>query len=405
MSQNKFSTIKDYLLSANNATQDVFDIVGFNKPNSKKAYLRLGAKIQANTLAFKIPEVKFTNQEAQKLWDQVINKNRFLEIIQQLETNLYEFGYYAIGIMRKGDNYQILLAKVEKYKLHNNKLIKLAIVIDNFSSNSENFELIKEYDLTKNTENDFVSMYAKQKATKEIKSLSQFPNLNFSYLNEFSDDFIPWVVIKNNYLGNSEIDDVDQSLFQMLDNCLECILRDNFWSNPFIFVIDNYNMDSATDVKDAIYDFGKRVISSSTMALNQQIGNPIEFHQGNSNTTHILQKVDKLNYLIKDQMFFKMNTGDFGTKNMHNAEFENINSNFNDYVEAKANSRESYYQDFVELFLKLANLQSDFEIIVPNSTKYLKSKEAIYNVDSNGVLLNQNPQAQIVASEEEESDD
>ncbi|KDE45235.1 hypothetical protein NPL4_01895 [Metamycoplasma hyosynoviae] len=405
MSQNKFSTIKDYLLSANNATQDVFDIVGFNKPNSKKAYLRLGAKIQANTLAFKIPEVKFTNQEAQKLWDQVINKNRFLEIIQQLETNLYEFGYYAIGIMRKGDNYQILLAKVEKYKLHNNKLIKLAIVIDNFSSNSENFELIKEYDLTKNTKNDFVSMYAKQKATKEIKSLSQFPNLNFSYLNEFSDDFIPWVVIKNNYLGNSEIDDVDQSLFQMLDNCLECILRDNFWSNPFIFVIDNYNMDSATDVKDAIYDFGKRVISSSTMALNQQIGNPIEFHQGNSNTTHILQKVDKLNYLIKDQMFFKMNTGDFGTKNMHNAEFENINSNFNDYVEAKANSRESYYQDFVELFLKLANLQSDFEIIVPNSTKYLKSKEAIYNVDSNGVLLNQNPQAQIVASEEEESDD
>ncbi|MDD1379132.1 hypothetical protein PT306_02460 [Metamycoplasma hyosynoviae] len=405
MSQNKFSTIKDYLLSANNATQDVFDIVGFNKPNSKKAYLRLGAKIQANTLAFKIPEVKFTNQEAQKLWDQVINKNRFLEIIQQLETNLYEFGYYAIGIMRKGDNYQILLAKVEKYKLHNNKLIKLAIVIDNFSSNSENFELIKEYDLTKNTKNDFVSMYAKQKTTKEIKSLSQFPNLNFSYLNEFSDDFIPWVVIKNNYLGNSEIDDVDQSLFQMLDNCLECILRDNFWSNPFIFVIDNYNMDSATDVKDAIYDFGKRVISSSTMALNQQIGNPIEFHQGNSNTTHILQKVDKLNYLIKDQMFFKMNTGDFGTKNMHNAEFENINSNFNDYVEAKANSRESYYQDFVELFLKLANLQSDFEIIVPNSTKYLKSKEAIYNVDSNGVLLNQNPQAQIVASEEEESDD
>ncbi|MDC8917318.1 hypothetical protein PUW87_01105 [Metamycoplasma hyosynoviae] len=405
MSQNKFSTIKDYLLSANNATQDVFDIVGFNKPNSKKAYLRLGAKIQANTLAFKIPEVKFTNQEAQKLWDQVINKNRFLEIIQQLETNLYEFGYYAIGIMRKGDNYQISLAKVEKYKLHNNKLIKLAIVIDNFSSNSENFELIKEYDLTKNTKNDFVSMYAKQKATKEIKSLSQFPNLNFSYLNEFSDDFIPWVVIKNNYLGNSEIDDVDQSLFQMLDNCLECILRDNFWSNPFIFVIDNYNMDSATDVKDAIYDFGKRVISSSTMALNQQIGNPIEFHQGNSNTTHILQKVDKLNYLIKDQMFFKMNTGDFGTKNMHNAEFENINSNFNDYVEAKANSRESYYQDFVELFLKLANLQSDFEIIVPNSTKYLKSKEAIYNVDSNGVLLNQNPQAQIAASEEKESDD
>ena len=126
------------------------------------------------------------------------------------------------------------------------------------------------------------------------------------------------------------------------------------------------------------------------MALNNQIGNPIEFHQGNSNTTNILQKIDKLNYLIKDQMFFKMNSADFGTKNMHNAEFENLNSNFNDYVESKANSRENYYYEFIELFLRIANLKSEFEVIVPNSTKYLKSKDAIYNVDAAGVIVNQN---------------
>ncbi|SYV90141.1 Uncharacterised protein [Metamycoplasma alkalescens] len=151
-------------------------------------------------------------------------------------------------------------------------------------------------------------------------------------------------------------------------------------------------MNSAEDIKQSIYDFGKRVISSSTMSLSSGIGNPIEFHQGNSNTNNILQKIDKLNYLIKDQMFFKMSSADFGTKNMHNAEFENLNSNFNDYVESKANSRESYYCDFIELFLKIANLQSDFEVIVPNSTKYLKSKEAIYRTDFNGVVLNNSSQ-------------
>ena len=383
----KQTVLNDFFKSSNQATNDIFELSGFERPNSKKAFLKLGAKIQANTLAFKIPEIKFKNVEVQYIWNEIIKKNKFLEIVQQLESNLYEFGYYALGISKLDNEYKISLAKVDKYKLFNNKLIKLSIVIDSFADGNDNYDIIREYDLTK--DDIYVPIYARNQLTNQNISLAKFKK-NFDYLNENKSDFIPWVLIKNNYLGNSEIDDVDNSLFQMLDNCLECVLRDNFWSNPFIFVVDNYNIDSASDIKDAIYDFGKRVISSNTMALNNQIGNPIEFHQGNSNTTNILQKIDKLNYLIKDQMFFKMNSADFGTKNMHNAEFENLNSNFNDYVESKANSRENYYYEFIELFLRIANLKSEFEVIVPNSTKYLKSKDAIYNVDAAGVIVNQN---------------
>ncbi|CRH45836.1 Uncharacterised protein [Chlamydia trachomatis] len=89
-------------------------------------------------------------------------------------------------------------------------------------------------------------------------------------------------------------------------------------------------------------------------------------------------------------MFFKMNSADFGTKNMHNAEFENLNSNFKAYVESKANSREEYYGDFIKLFLRIVlNKENiEFEVTVPNSTKYLKSKEAIYASDINGIALN-----------------
>ncbi|BDX52599.1 hypothetical protein JPM7_2060 [Metamycoplasma equirhinis] len=393
-------TLTEQLKFSEQITKDIFDISAFSRPNSKRAYLKLGAKIQANTLAFKEPEIKFKNSNVQEIWDKISKSNRFLEIVQQLESNLYEFGYYALGISKIDNNdFKISLAKVENYKFFNNKLIKLSIVIDSFSDNNENYEIIKEYDLTQKVK-PFIPLAARNKLTKSWKSLDEFKKYNFEYLNEVAADFIPWILIKNNYLGNSEIEDVDQSLFQMLDNSLECVLRDNFWSNPFIFILDNYNTGSADDIKNSIYDLGKRVISSSSMTLNSQIGNPIEFHQGNSNTNNILQKIDKLNYLIKDQMFFKMNSADFGTKNMHNAEFENLNSNFNDYVESKANSRESYYYDFITLFLKQANLTSDFEIIVPNSTKYLKSSEAIYNTDINGVVLNQtNKQAEVLTDE------
>lgn len=388
-------TLNDFIKNVNQSTTDIFDLIGYKRPNSKEAFLKLGAKIQSNTLAFKTPEVKIKNETIQKVWNQLVKTNKFLEIIQQLETNLYRNGIYAMGISK---NNIINLGKVEKYKIYANKLIQLSVVVDTINHSDQQYDIIKEYDLL-NNKNDsisdnFVTIYAKNKITKKIVSLDKFDGADFDYLIENKEDYIPWVVFKNNYLGNSEIDDVDSCLFEMLDNCLECVLRDNFWSNPFIFITDNFQTDSAQNIKEAVYDFGKRVIQSNSLSFNS-VANPIEFHQGTSNTQFIIQKIDKLNYLIKDQMFFKMNSADFGTKNMHNAEFENLNSNFKDYVESKANVREEYYSDFVSLFLKiLFKSDVEFEVIVPNSTKYLKSNDAIYQTDLNGVLLTPNKPVQ-----------
>ncbi|WP_330463185.1 hypothetical protein [Metamycoplasma gateae] len=383
-------TLSELMKSSNNVTNDIFDILNVNRPNSKEAYLTLGAKIQANTLAFKLPDVKFKDADIQKLWDDFITRNKFLEIIQQLETNLYRNGIYAIGI---SNNLTIFLAKVQEYKIVENKLVKLSIIIDTINHQNQQYDIIKEYDLFNRANNNindlYVSTYAKRRYDNKNISLNSFKELNFDYLDEKKQNYIPWIIFKNNYLSNSEIDDVDSSLFKMLDNSLECLLRDNFWSNPFIFITDNFAIDSAQNIKDAVYDFGKRVIQSNSLSFNS-VGNPIEFHQGSSNTQFIIQKIDKLNYLIKDQMFFKMNSADFGTKNMHNAEFENLNSNFKAYVESKANSREEYYGDFIKLFLRIVlNKENiEFEVTVPNSTKYLKSKEAIYTSDINGIALN-----------------
>ncbi|WP_027120700.1 hypothetical protein [Mycoplasmopsis lipofaciens] len=383
-------TLRDLMEKSNDMTKDIFDIPGYFRPNSKNVYLSLGAKIQSNTLAFKVPEVKFKNESIQKLWDLDIKRNKFLELIQQLETNLFLNGIYGLGITKTG---RFKLGKVDDYKYRDFKLIKLSIVVDNVNDENDSYEIIKEYDLTKpkkDTNDIYVSVFARNKISKEIISIEKLKNYDSEYLTEIKEEFIPWIIFKNNYLGNSEIENVDNSLFQMLDNSLECILRDNFWSNPFIFIVNNFASDSSKDITDSIYDFGKRVISTNSL-LSNSVANPIEFYQGVSNTQNIMQKIDKLNYLIKDQMFFKMNSADFGTKNMHNAEFEHLNSNFKDYFESKANVREEYYWDFVDLWLtKLKIDEKEFEIMVPSSTKYLKSKESIYTTDLNGVVINKN---------------
>ena len=59
-------TISEMARMSQEITADIFDIVGFNRPNSKQAYLELGAKIQANTLAFKLPTFDFKNSSVQK---------------------------------------------------------------------------------------------------------------------------------------------------------------------------------------------------------------------------------------------------------------------------------------------------------------------------------------------------
>jgi len=80
------------------------------------------------------------------------------------------------------------LAKVDKYKLFNNKLIKLSIVIDSFADGNDNYDIIREYDLTK--DDIYVPIYARNQLTNQNISLAKFKK-NFDYLNENKSDFIP----------------------------------------------------------------------------------------------------------------------------------------------------------------------------------------------------------------------
>jgi len=62
----------------------------------------------------------------------------------------------------------------------------------------------------------------------------------------------------------------------------------------------------------------------------------------------------------------KSDTADMGTKNLHNAEVQEINSDFEDYIEAKANLREIQLTTFFNKFYVASNVK---EIIICGSTK------------------------------------
>lgn len=363
----------------------------FKRPNSKKQFLELGAKIQVNALAFKLPKI-LLDFENKKILDNIFADNEFLEKIQFLEECLYKNGLYAVGVVKKDDKVILRLGKVIEYQKYLNKLVYLKVQIDEIKRNGLNLKIIQEYNILENNQVNVISTYAENQFGQQHK----LKDVNYFHSDEINlYDFIPWIIFKNNYKETSEIEQVDPSLFQMLDNCEEMLLRDNYYSSPFIYVQSNFSNGTASNAEAAIFNLDKRVIKSSAydQAFMSSGASPLSFFQGNSLAQNILQKIDKLIYLIKDAMFFRMNSADFGTKNMHNNEVESLNSNYADYLESKANLREIYYKELIIMIFKILkiNLDNDkLKIIVPTSTEYLKSSDALYQINADGVNLNPN---------------
>ncbi|AWX69700.1 hypothetical protein [[Mycoplasma] anseris] len=396
--------LNDLLKDYQNHRNNFFGNGNFIKPNSKKQYTELGAKIQVNSLAFKMPKIELKNQEAQKSLFEVLEKNNFLELIQYLEENLFRYGKYAIGVFKFNGEIVLKLGKVLRQEFINNKLYYLLVQIDEIERNTTRYNICLEYDLTKYP-NSFNKAYAEEVVSKKQVSLNSVNY--FINSNSINVDYIPWVIFKNNYKSISDIEIVDPSLFQILDNCLEMLMLDNFYSSPFLYITSAINSEAAKKTEEAIYKLDKRVVNVNgyEMAFSEN-GTPLTMLQGSTLSASILQKIDKLNYLIKDALFFRMNSADFGTKNMHNAEVESLNSNYGDYLETKANLREIYYKKFLLMILNILNYEvseEELKIIVASSTEYLKSQEAIYNTNNDGVALNPNLQLQTATIKKEES--
>ncbi|WP_158532186.1 hypothetical protein [Metamycoplasma hominis] len=76
---------------------------------------------------------------------------------------------------------------------------------------------------------------------------------------------------------------------------------------------------------------------------------------------------------------------------MHNVEAQEINSDFEDYIEAKANLRELQLLDFFNKFYKNLNIN---KVLIYGSTEWLITEARKYTVNQNGAQINSGMQSE-----------
>ena len=114
---------------------------------------------------------------------------------------------------------------------------------------------------------------------------------------------------------------------------------------------------------------------------------PLRILQSNSQSQIVIQKIEKNIAWIKRFAYLKQDSADFGTKNMHNVEAQALNSDFEDYIESKANLRELQLKEFLNQFFPELNVNS---VLIYGSTEWLITEAKKYAVNLEGSVINQN---------------
>lgn len=364
-------------------THGIYQNGRYVKPDSKSEFLKLGKKIQMFSLATKSP--KITLQKHQEIFNQFLKDNFFIEKIQFLEEELYAKGKIALGI----ENNCLVLKEIIDFRYENNQLVYLLVVSPAFyHQNYGQINLISEYDLS--SKNGIVKKYFYDRKNNQIKD----QQLLKSYQQEtLYLGLIPYVVFKNNAYGTSDMENVNPEFFEMLNVKYENLMLDAFYSSPLPEISWNNGGDNPQHILKALFSLdSERLIKSSSLNVSTFLNKNFEIHQSPTQSQAIISSIESIRYWIKDSLVFKKNSADQGTKNLHTAEAEQLNSNFEDYIESKANLREIYYEKFVKLCLRFLNLDHNqkIDVIVTGSTKWLIENAKVIQSDQNGVIVNKN---------------
>ncbi|WP_412031268.1 htpn [Metamycoplasma buccale] len=350
----------------NNVIENVNDIT----PNSYLQFAKYGAQTTLITLWSNFPKL-FNNNEKEVTKEYV--KVSHLLSLQKLETILYMNGLAALKS-------NFLPAFVDDFVEFDGDIRYLKARIEFISSKMnlsvietwkylENGELSFEYEITKPSN---VSDYDAKKYLVEV----------FNYKPK-DEPIIPYQIFYNNTLKISDLDLVNGEYFQLLNKDMAVLLKDAYLSAPWIFATDNSQIQQA--IKNGLNNLNERFIT-----LNPQIAlydtEPLRLLQGSSQAQIILQKIEKNVSWIKKFAFMKQDSADYGTKNMHTAEVQELNSDFEDYIESKSNLRELQLLEFLKKFVS-----SEIDkVLVYGSTEWLLTDAKKYAVNMNGSIVNQN---------------
>ncbi|MEA4162527.1 hypothetical protein [Mycoplasma sp. 4404] len=356
------------------------------KINSRSFFEKQGALLQVSELATELPTFEFANGKEE--FDAFLKRNDFLSIIQQLEKFLFTKGIWALGIQ---NNKKVVLAQVVDYETNDdNELVYLQINTGKLSNGVDEYNTFTTYDLLNNKGYVEKSIIDKNGKRQPLSSL-----LGKRYKQEiFKDNFIPFVIFKNNSTGQAEMDLIDQELFALLDIKLSALYFDSFLSAPIPLINWDLGNSKSNSVSKSLFSLGKdRIIQTHSIApYSDQMVKPFEIAQSQSTALSTIQSIESIMYWIKQALIFKKDSTDGGTHNIHSVEAQQLNSSYNHYIEGKANLREIYYEKFARLVLRVLGLDylQDINVITTSSSKYLEQQAKILSTDQNGVLLNRN---------------
>lgn len=336
--------------------------------NSKNQFLKYGTQSTIQTLWSNFPKIECKNIEFNR-----IGSSYALLALQRLETLLY-----AKGIAALRSNW--LVADILDYVEINNKIKYLKTKLEfNYSKLTiyvfETFEykndkLVFDYSIVKP---DKIT----EQEVKEIL-FNSYEYKPTKYIE------IPYKIFYNNTLKQPDLNLVNGEFFRLLDKDIEVLIKDSYLSAPWIFAIDNNGIKK--QIQEGLDNLDKRFIGLSPQ-LQMYDYDPLRILQSNSQSQIVIQKIEKNISWIKRFAYLKQDSNDFGTKNMHNVEAQALNSDFEDYIESKANLRELQFKEFLNSFYPELEVE---KVLIYGSTEWLITEAKKYAVNLDGSVINQN---------------
>ncbi|WP_406615671.1 htpn [Mycoplasmopsis hyopharyngis] len=352
------------------------------KINSKDQFLKYGIQSTIQTLWSNFPKIEANNQKETNF---LISSDKLLTL-QKLEANLYEKGIAALR-----NNW--LVADVLDFIEINGKLKFLKTRLE-FNSPKTPIYIFETFEY----KNDVLTFdYSVIKSDKV--SDQEAKEILFNYYEYKPTKYIdiPYQIFYNNTLKQPDLNLVNGEFFKLLDKDIEVLIKDSYLSAPWIFAIDNNGIKK--QIQEGLEDLEKRFIGISPQ-LQMYEFDPLRILQSNSQSQIVIQKIEKNISWIKKFAFLKQDSNDFGTKNMHNVEAQALNSDFEDYIESKANLRELQFKEFLNQFYPDLNVQ---KVLIYGSTEWLITEAKKYAVNLDGSVINQNQLMQSESNQEEDN--
>ncbi|WP_051590869.1 hypothetical protein [Mycoplasmopsis felifaucium] len=348
--------------------------------NSKLQFFKYGSQNTINTLWSKLPKL-YNGSELVNYF----NNASVLLALQNLESLLYRDGVAALK-----ENF--LVGEVLDYSTISDVVLYLKTKII-FNSKKAILWVEETWEYDENNQLQFsYKVFDKTPNSKLTNNEVMHILFNRFGYQPKKNNIIPYQIFKNTYNEYGDLELVNNELFNILDTDLTIYAKDGLLSAPWFFVSAHGSMQD--NLKKGVADITERFIK-----VNPQVSlydsQPLQLLQGQSQAPLLVQKIDKTISLIKKFGFMKNDSSDFGTKNMHNVEAEQINSDFEDHIEQKANLREIQLLNYFERFWQELNIS---KIVITGSTEWLKQQAQTALTNQNGVLLNRN----VLNSEPEE---